>query len=50
VLGFGLRLAARLIRVLHLGFALDTGPEGTTIAVHAPQCVDACEPQLASNA
>lgn len=50
LLGFGLRLAGRLVRVLGLGFELKTGPRGTAITVQIPERVVTCAPRLASNA
>ena len=49
LLGFGLRLVGRLVRMLALGFRLETGPQGTAVTVHVPDRA-AAWPQLASNA
>lgn len=37
LLGFGLRLVGRLVRLLGLGLQLDTGPHGTVIRVAVPR-------------
>jgi signal transduction histidine kinase len=51
LLGFGLRLVGRLVRVLGLGLGITTGPGGTTFAVRLPVVATAVDgPTLAPGA
>lgn len=49
LLGFGLRLVGRLVRLLGLGLELDTGSQGTVVRVSVPKRAG-CAPQLAETA
>ncbi|HEV7732958.1 MAG TPA: hybrid sensor histidine kinase/response regulator [Candidatus Binatia bacterium] len=49
LLGFGLRLAGRLVRVLGAGLAITAGRGGTTCEVTVPTMVSAELPRIASN-